>query len=108
MTLPGCKTQNPTEPLILLGLINMAEGVGFEPAQPPSKQADFPNDLPHGQAVASLTASQNAVARNPELSEIFQSWPKLSANTRLAILALIRASIEKPLNNQNAQASDHR
>jgi len=73
--------------------LELAERGGFEPSRPnplqPILQADSAND----QATASQTASQKAATANPELSEIFQSWPKLPANARLAILALIRATL---------------
>jgi hypothetical protein len=73
--------------------IRLAERGGFEqsPSNPP--EASLQSDLANGQAQASLTASQNTVNGSPELSELFHSWPKLPANARLAILALIHATL---------------
>jgi len=51
------------------------------------------SDLLDAGTPASLAASQKPVQACPELAEIFHSWPKLPENVRLAILALIRATL---------------
>jgi hypothetical protein len=71
----------------------MAERGGFEQSPHTPHNAELYGKLSDGQTVASLSASQKIVEDNPELSEIFHSWPKLPANARLAILALIRATL---------------
>jgi hypothetical protein len=71
----------------------MAEGVGFEQSQSNSPEANLQSDSANVQASPSLTASQKSAQACPELAELFQAWPKLPANVRTAILALIRATL---------------
>jgi hypothetical protein len=71
----------------------LAERGGFEQSQSNPLEANLQSDLANGQIPASLTASQKPVPACPELSELSQAWPKLPANARLAILALIRATL---------------
>ena len=66
---------------------------GIRTIQSNPPEANKQGDLANGQPPASLTASQNSVNCSPELSELFHSWPKLPANVQLAILALIRATL---------------
>jgi hypothetical protein len=71
----------------------MAERGGFEQSQSNPPEANLQGDSANGQASASLTASQKPVQACPELTELSQAWPKLPANIRIAILALIRATL---------------
>jgi hypothetical protein len=71
----------------------MAERGGFEPLPANQQRPDLQGNDSKNAKLIPLTASQNSVKGSPELSEIFQSWPKLPANVRLAILTLIRASL---------------
>jgi hypothetical protein len=71
----------------------LAERGGFEQSPRTPCKAGLYGKSSGDQTAVSLTASQKAVAENPELSEIFHSWPKLPAKARLAILALIRATL---------------
>jgi hypothetical protein len=57
--------------------------------QKPDLQCDFSKNA----KLISLAASQNPVKACPELAELCQAWPKLPANIRTAILALIRAAL---------------
>ena len=66
---------------------------GFELSQSSPPEANLQGDLADGQAPASLTASQKPDQACPELAELSQAWPKLPANIRTAILALIRAAL---------------
>jgi hypothetical protein len=66
---------------------------GFEQSQSNSREANLQSDSANGQAPASLTASQKPVQACPELAELSQAWPKLPANVRTAIVALIRATL---------------
>ena len=71
----------------------MAERGGFEQSQSNPPEANLQSDSVNGQAPASLTASQTPVQACPETAELSQAWPKLPANIRTAILALIRATL---------------
>ena len=73
--------------------MKMAERGGFEQSQSNPPEANLQSDSANGQAPASLTASRKPVPACPELAELSQAWPKLPANVRLAILALIRATL---------------
>jgi hypothetical protein len=73
--------------------MDMAEGVGFEQPQSNAPEANLQGDSANGQASASLIASQTPVPACPQLTELSQTWPKLPANMRMAILALIRATL---------------
>jgi hypothetical protein len=72
----------------------MAERGGFELSQSNPPEANLQSDSANGQAPASLTASQKPDQACPELAELSQAWPKLPANIRTAILALIRATLD--------------
>jgi hypothetical protein len=72
----------------------MAERGGFELSQSNPPEANLQSDSANGQAPASLTASQKPDQACPELVELSQAWPKLPANIRTAILALIRATLD--------------
>ena len=72
----------------------LAERGGFEQSPQTPHKAELYGKLLGGQTVVSLTASQKAVEDNPELAELFQAWPKLPADIRTAILALIRATLD--------------
>jgi len=72
----------------------MAERGGFEPLQANQQKPDLQCDFSKNNKLISPTASQKPVKGSPELSELFHSWPKLPANVRQAILALIRATLD--------------
>jgi hypothetical protein len=65
----------------------------FEQSKSNSPEANLQSDSANGQDSASVTASQKSAQAYPELAELFQAWPKLPENLRLAILALIRAAL---------------
>jgi hypothetical protein len=67
----------------------------FEQSETNPQPAVLQAALVNNEAPASLTASQKPDHGCPELGEIAQKWPKLPANMRLAILALIRATLNQ-------------